>query len=136
MSTPVRDDVTAFFERFASAGEDSVEAGAMFHPNLLTLDPVSVGAVTREQVVASLPRRKEFFARAGVTGMSLDSLAESPIDDQHTLVRSTWRLERTEASAVPEGTVFGSTYLLRKVDGDWQIVVYLNHQDLGALASA
>lgn len=136
MSTPVRDDVTAFFERFASAGEDSVEAAELFHPTVLTLDPVSVSPVTREQVLASLPLRKQFFARLGITGMSLDDLAESPIDDQHTLVRSTWRLERTAASAIAAGTVFTSTYLLRKVDGDWQIVVYLNHQDLGALASA
>jgi hypothetical protein len=49
------------------------------------------------------------------------------------LARATWRLERTETSTVPEGTVFSSTYLLRKVDGEWQIVVHLNHQDLRAL---
>jgi hypothetical protein len=138
MSTPVRADVAAFFDRFASAGDaaDSVEAATMFHPTLLTLDPVSAAPVTREQVVASLPRRKEFFARIGITGMTLDTLAESPIDDQHTLVRSTWRRERTAESAVAEGTVFSSTYLLRKVGGDWQIVVYLNHQDLRSLIPA
>ncbi|MER7243530.1 hypothetical protein [Kribbella sp. NPDC000426] len=125
----VRDDVAEFFERFA-AGD-----GSGFHPNLLTLDPVSVTPVTREQVVASLPKRKEFFAGLGINGMVLDSLDESPIDEQHTLVRSTWRLERTESSRVPEGTIFTSTYLLRRVSGEWQIVVYLNHQDLRSLAS-
>ena len=124
----VRDDVAEFFDRFATASD-----GAGFHSTLLTLDPVSVTPVTREQVVASLPRRKEFFAGLGITGMTLDSLDESPVDEQHTLVRSTWRLERTESSSVPEGTIFTSTYLLRRVDGEWQIVVYLNHQDLRAL---
>ncbi|RZU16131.1 hypothetical protein EV645_3679 [Kribbella rubisoli] len=127
----VRDDVAEFFDRFATTSD-----GAGFHPTLLTLDPVSVTPVTREQVVASLPRRKEFFAGLGITGMTLDSLDESPVDDQHTLVRSTWRLERTPSSSVPEGTIFTSTYLLRKVDGEWQIVVYLNHQDLRTLISA
>ncbi|WUJ67696.1 hypothetical protein OG809_21565 [Kribbella soli] len=127
----VRDDVAEFFDRFATASD-----GAGFHSTLLTLDPVSVTPVTREQVVASLPRRKEFFAGLGITGMTLDSLDESPVDDQHTLVRSTWRLERTPSSSVPEGTIFTSTYLLRKVDGEWQIVVYLNHQDLRTLISA
>lgn len=138
MNTPIRDDVAEFFHRFASAGDaaDSVEAGKLFHPALLTLDPVSVTPVTREQVVAALPQRKEFFARLGITGMALDSLAESPIDDQHTLVRSTWRLLRTETSTVAEGTLLAATYLLRKVDGDWQIVVYLNHHDLKSLISA
>ena len=137
MNTPVRDDVADFFHRFASAGDaaDSVEAGKLFHPALLTLDPVSATQVTREQVVASLPGRKEFFARLGITGMTLESLAESPIDDQHTLVRSTWGLVRTEDSAIATGTIFTSTYLLRRVDGDWQIVVYLNHQDLQSLVS-
>jgi hypothetical protein len=127
----VRDDVAEFFDRFATAND-----GAGFYPTLLTLDPVSVTPVTREQVVASLPKRKEFFAGLGISGMTLDSLDESPVDEQHTLVRSTWRLERTESSTVPEGTTFASTYLLRKVDGGWQIVVYLNHQDLRALVSA
>ena len=137
MNTPVRDDVAEFFDQFTAAGDtaDSVEAGKRFHPILLTLDPMSASQVTREQVVASLPRRKQFFARLGVTGMTLDSLAESPIDDRHTLVRASWRLDRTATSALAEGTVFTSTYLLRKVDADWQIVVYLNHQDLRALAS-
>jgi hypothetical protein len=127
----VRDDVAEFFDRFATASD-----GARFHPTVLTLDPVSVTPVTREQVVASLPRRKEFFAGLGITGMTLDSLDESPVDEQHTLVRSTWRLERTPSSSIPEGTIFTSTYLLRKVDGEWQIVVYLNHQDLRTLVSA
>jgi hypothetical protein len=68
--------------------------------------------------------------------MSLQSLAESPIDDHHTLARASWLLNRTAASAIPAGTVFLSTFLLRKVDGGWQIVVYLNHQDLRSLASA
>jgi hypothetical protein len=68
--------------------------------------------------------------------MSLQSLAESPIDDHHTLVRAGWLLNRTAASAIPAGAVFLSTFLLRKVDGGWQIVVYLNHQDLRSLASA
>ena len=51
-------------------------------------------------------------------------------------VRASWLLDRTAASAIPAGTVFLSTFLLRKVDGGWQIVVYLNHQDLRSLASA
>jgi hypothetical protein len=130
-SMKVRDDVAEFFDRFATASD-----GAGFHSTVLTLDPVSVTPVTREQVVASLPGRKEFFAGLGITGMTLDSLDESPVDEQHTLVRSTWRLERAESSSIPEGTIFTSTYLLRKVDGEWQIVVYLNHQDLRALVSA
>jgi hypothetical protein len=130
-SMKVRDDVAEFFDRFATASD-----GAGFHSTVLTLDPVSVTPVTREQVVASLPGRKEFFAGLGITGMTVDSLDESPVDEQHTLVRSTWRLERAESSSIPEGTIFTSTYLLRKVDGEWQIVVYLNHQDLRALVSA
>src|SRR5262245_6726873 len=137
MSAPVRDDVAAFFDRFASAGDaaDSVEAGKLFHPALLTLDPASAAQVTREQVVASLPRRKEFFARLGISGMTLDSLTESPIDERHTLVRSTWRLVRTEESAIAEGTIFTSTYLFRRVDGDWRMVLNLILQDLHSLAS-
>ena len=138
MNSSVREDVAEFFDRFQSAGDagESVEAGELFHPTLLTLDPASAGVVTREQVLAGLPRRRQFFDGIGISGMSLQSLAESPIDDHHTLVRASWHLDRTAASAIPEGTVFLSTFLLRKVDGDWQIVVYLNHQDLRSLASA
>lgn len=138
MNSSVREDVAEFFDRFQSAGDagESVEVGELFQPTLLTLDPGSAGMVTREQVLASLPRRRQFFDGLGISGMSLESLAESPIDDQHTLVRTTWRLNRTAESAIAEGTVVASTFLLRKVDGSWQIVVYLNHQDLRSLASA
>jgi catechol 2,3-dioxygenase-like lactoylglutathione lyase family enzyme len=49
--------------------------------------------------------------------MRLDSLAESPIDDRHTLVRSAWRLETTPDSAVANGTLFTSTFArLRDVE--------------------
>jgi hypothetical protein len=136
MTTVVRPSVAEFFERFDRAGEasDSVDAAALFHSTMLTLDPASVGAVTREQIVASLPMRRRFFAELGISRMRLDSLAESPIDDRHTLVRSAWRLETTPDSAVANGTLFTATYLLRMVGDAWQIVVYLNHQDLRALA--
>lgn len=131
MNASVRQDVAEFFERFEGGGE----VGSLFHAELLNLDPVSVGVVTREQVLASLPLRKQFFARLGITGMRLASLTESPIDDSHTLARTTWRLERDADSSIADGTVFTSTFLLRRVDGAWQIVVYLNHQDLRALTT-
>lgn len=136
MTSTVRDSVAEFFDRFDRADDapDSVDAAALFHPTLLNLDPVSVGMVTREQVVASLPLRKQFFAELGISRMRLESLSESPIDDRHTLVRSTWRLETTPDSATANGTLFTSTYLLRKAGNTWQVVVYLNHQDLRALA--
>jgi ketosteroid isomerase-like protein len=57
-----------------------------------------------------------------------------PLDDLHTLVRTSWNLRmRNESPRAP--ACLRSTFILRKDDGAWRIVLYLNHQDMSKLFS-
>src|SRR6516164_9072480 len=129
--TSVRPDVRDFFQRYQSAGEDlDAEAVAsLFSGVFMSLDPNSATAASPQALLAVLPRRRQLFEAIGSDGLELADISEMPLDDLHTLVRTSWRLQlRNQAVRDPFRLL--STFLLRKDDGAWRIVVYLNHQDM------
>ena len=69
-----------------------------------------------------------------MNGLELDQLEETPLDDDHTLVRTSWILRLRDA---PQGPMsLTSTFVLRREQGAWRIVFYLNHQDMAKLFSS
>ena len=134
--TSVRRDVRDFFQRFQSAGEnlDSEELASMFSSVFMSLDPTSATAVSPQALLAALPRRRQLFESIGSDGLVLADISEMPVDDLHTLVRTSWRLRMRDPQ--PRDPIFLlSTFILRREDGAWRIVLYLNHQDLNKLFS-
>ena len=134
--TSVRPDVRDFFRRYQRAGEDldSPALANSFCGVFLSLDPNSATAVSPQALLAALPRRKQLFEAIGSDGLELADISEMPLDDLHTLVRTSWRLRMRDEA--PRDPVFLlSTFILRKEDGAWRIVLYLNHQDLAKLFS-
>jgi hypothetical protein len=138
MPAAVRPDVRSFFERFQQAS-DSLDTEVLeeaFHDFFLSLDPGAAHSVSRDALLAALPARGQLFASIGASGADLVTIAESPLDDRHTLVSTTWavRFEASDESrpgARPEPLTLLSTFLLRRdAGGQWRIVVYLNHQDI------
>lgn len=132
--TDARPDVRDFFRRFQSAGDDldSAALTGMFAGVFLSLDPNSVAAVSPQALLGALPRRRQLFEAAGSDGLELAGVSETPLDDLHTLVRTSWRL-RMRDQAPRDPVELLSTFILRWQDGAWHIVVYLNHQDLATL---
>jgi hypothetical protein len=132
--TRVRPDVRAFFQRFERAGQDlDIKALTnLFGDVSLSLDASSATAVSRQALLAALPRRKQLFETIGSDGMELVDISEMPLDDLHTLVRTCWNL-RMRNRAPRDPTCLRSTFILRKDDGAWRIVLYLNHQDMNKL---
>jgi hypothetical protein len=135
MPAAVRPDVRSFFERFQQASDslDTEVLEEVFHDFFLSLDPGSAHSVSRDALLAALPARGQLFASIGASGADLATIAESPLDDQHTLVSTTWavRFESGEGERRPEPLTLLSTFLLRRdAGGQWRIVVYLNHQDI------
>jgi hypothetical protein len=130
MST-VRPDVRAFFEHYERAGQDP-DDGALarcFCDVFISLDPSSATAVSPQALLASLPRRKALFEAIGSDGLELADITEMPLDDAHTLVRSSWRLRVGDESTRDRLTLL-STFVLRKESGAWRIALYLNHQNM------
>jgi ketosteroid isomerase-like protein len=132
--TGVRPDVRAFFRRYEHASEnlDSEALASMFCAVFLTLDRSSAAAISPEALLAALPRRKQLFEAIGSDGLELADISEMPLDDLHTLVRTSWNLRMRHEP--PGGPVcLRATFILRQDDGAWRIVLYLNHQDMNKL---
>jgi hypothetical protein len=132
--TRVRPDVRAFFRRYerAAADLDSEVLTSCFCALFMTLDASSGAAVSPQALLAALPRHKQLFEAIGSDGLELADISELPLDDLHTLVRTSWRLRmRDERPGDP--VCLRSTFILRKDDRAWRIVLYLNHQDMTKL---
>lgn len=126
MTTPALEaELREYFERFDTSGAD------VFHEQFLSLDPTKAGVVTRDQLRAVLPKRAQMFGSVGATGTRLRDLDARPLDDHHVLVETHWDVEFAEENAEP--LTLHATYLLRRADEGWSVVVYLNHQDIGSV---
>ena len=132
--TGLRPDVCAFFQRFdrASHDLDSAALTSSFCDVFLSIDASSLVALSPQALVAALPRRRQLFEAIGSDGLELADISEMPLDDLHTLVRTSWNLRMHEEPR--RGPIcLRSTFILRKDDGAWRIVLYLNHQDMNKL---
>jgi hypothetical protein len=132
--TSVRPDVRAFFQRYDRASDD-LDSEALtnsFYDVFLSLDASSAVALSPQALLAALPRRRQLFQAIGSDGLELADISEMPLDDLHTLVRTSWNLRMHEEP--PRGPIcLLSTFILRKDEEGWRIVLYLNHQDMNKL---
>jgi hypothetical protein len=134
MMTPVRPDVRAFFRRYERASEDldSEALTSCFCAVFLSLDASSAATLTPQELLAALPRRRQLFEAIGSDGLELADISELPLDDLHTLVRTSWKL-RMRSEPPRDPVRLRSTFILRKDHGAWRIALYLNHQDMTKL---
>ena len=132
--TRVRTDVRTFFQRYERAAEDlDPEAlTSMFCDVFMSLDAGSAAALSPQALLAALPRRKQLFEAIGSDGLELAEISELPLDDLHTLVRTSWNLRMRNGPA-RDPVCLRSTFILRKDDRAWRIALYLNHQDMNKL---
>ena len=132
--TRIRPDVRAFFRRYERAADDlnSEALTSMFCAVFMNLDASSAVALSPHALLAALPRRKQLFEAIGSDGLELADISELPLDDLHTLVRTSWNL-RMRNQPPGDPLCLRSTFILRKDDGAWRIVLYLNHQDMNKL---
>src|SRR6516225_4693449 len=113
--TSVRPDIRDFFRRYQRAGEDldSPALASMFSSVFMSLDPSSATSASPHALLAALPRRKQLFQAIGSDGLTLADITEMPLDDLHTLVRTSWHL-RMRHQAPRDPVSLRSTFLLRK----------------------
>jgi ketosteroid isomerase-like protein len=138
LDSTARPDVREFFERYerASRNLDADVLTRCFADQFLSLDSSSAHALTPPALMAALPRRKALFESIGSDGLELNELAETRLDDDHTLVRTSWMLRRRGGESPHPPIMLKSTFVLRREQGGWRIVLYLNHQDMGMLFGA
>ncbi|HUA29487.1 MAG TPA: nuclear transport factor 2 family protein [Streptosporangiaceae bacterium] len=135
-SASPRPEVRAFFERFEQAANalDTTVLAELFGDSFLSLDPAHAACVPKDAFLRALPVRERLFGSIGATGTTLTDIRETPLDDLHTLVETSWAVQfGPQAQAADAALTLRSAFLLRRQDGRWQVAVYLNHQDIGAV---
>ncbi|MDM7855283.1 nuclear transport factor 2 family protein [Cellulomonas alba] len=105
----------------------------VFHDQFLSLDPAAVALVSRDQLARALPARQAMFAAIGATGTTLRHLDVHELDDRHVLATTTWDVDLVDEAAEP--LTLESSYLMRRMDGGWRVLVYLNHRDIAAVVA-
>lgn len=115
-------DVRAFLE------QPMIEFADVF----MNADPNHCGPIEKARLAAVLPARRAMFESAGVSGLRLVDGSSEDLTDDYVLARTQWRGE-------PEGALdvdLRSTYVLHRTGDGFEVVFYLNHQDLPAMLSS
>jgi hypothetical protein len=132
--TEVRPEIAELFRRYDEAGTHAdASAAEYFAASFLALDPEHALTLDRATLAGILPGRRQAFEELGVRGLRLAELTEEPLDERHTLARTTWRVEWSQAGPPTE---VSASYVLRREDAGWQIVVYLNNHDVMAMLAS
>ena len=135
MSLTARPDVLEFFDRYRR-GADTSDPDVVrdcFAETFLNLDPRTCSPVPREALIQARAGRAQLFGNIGVEALELTELRETPLDDLHTLVATTWTARFAPGADDAEPLVLPSQFLLRRSGDSWQIVVYLTSTDLAAV---
>ena len=128
-------ELRSFLERLGGGDDGTSDAGSeLFHQQFFSLDPVAANLVTRDQLAAALPQRAAMFESIGALRMELTGLSEMRLDDHHVLAATEWAVVFATPDAEP--LTLHSSYLLRRTADDWEIMVYLNHQDIVGVIGA
>ena len=123
--------IVAAIESMSGTEATSVTA---FHDQFFSLDPTNAYLVSRDQLRASLPLRKQMFASIGATGTTLRDVTVTHLDDRHALAATSWDV--VFQSDDDEPLVLESSYLLRLIGDEWKVLAYINHHDIVASLAA
>jgi hypothetical protein len=124
--------VTEFFETYAraTASLDPAFLEAAYAESFMFAGPAGAQAVKREDFLKIVPKRKAFFAAAGLAATEVGELEESVLDEQHVLVKARWTFRFEKEGRGPIAEPGAATYVLRRQDSRLSIVFQLDHQDL------
>ena len=95
-------------------------------------DPMQCAPVERARLAAALPLRRAQFDAAGVGPLRLIGGEDEILDDHYVLARTVWRGDLRDGGYLD----LRSTFILRRTGDDFEVVFYLNHQDVPALLAA
>lgn len=123
--------VEDFFRRYEQSNHDfDVPLIATLYADTFMFgNPQGVQAVTKDNFVKVLPRRKDFMKAAGLVSSRVDSVEASALDSKYTLVRTVWNMS-FKANGVDVTRKTSATYVLSASGSSFEIVFQLDHQDL------
>jgi hypothetical protein len=128
------ESLRSFFETFTSlnARTDTEGLAALYAPAVMIAGPNGAHVVTTADLLRAIPRRRELFDAAGRQSTSLVGFEQTDLSDRYSFVRADWRWEFARA-ARPSAITLTSSFLVDRFGDAPHIVVYVMHQDPGAV---
>lgn len=127
--------VKEFFLQYerANSSADAPAIGALYANTFLFGGPKGVQAVSKEDFLKVIPRRKAMFSSMGLFQTHLESVEASPLDSKYLLAKVSWRM-KLQTSAGSRNLDTSASYVLLQGDGEaLSIVFQIDHQDLATV---
>ena len=118
------------FER-ENAAADIDRLARLYAPAILVAGPNGSQVVSRDDLLRAIPKRKQMFEAAGHRSTKLAALQETKLDDRYTLARTEWLWQFARSGEAPTELTLPSTFIVERLDGEFRIVVYMMHHDIG-----
>ena len=132
------DLVKSFFLRVeeAIAVNNPEGIGALYAEAFLFAGPSGVRAGKKEEFLAVLPRRGDYFKSMGLTESRLGTVTAQTLDSRYVQAKVQWNMTLTSASGSRYLEIH-ATYILIREDGEaLSIVCQIDHQDLASVVQA
>ncbi len=123
------------FERFQRHGS-SADASAladMYAETLMVAGPGGTQLVTSADLLRAVPKREALFDAAGHRSTTLAAFDEQPLTPRYSLVRTEWEWLFEHPSGEPVTVTLPSTYIVDRLGETPRIVVYIVHEEIGAV---
>jgi hypothetical protein len=124
--------IKAFFEGVEQAGNsmDLALIDSQFEDQFIFANPNGSQVVEKENFLAALPKRREFFKSLGHLSTRILSLDEIRLDDQYTMVKAKFLMQFLTPSGQLVKTEVDSIYILFLKGDSPKIVMQIEHEDL------
>jgi len=117
-------------EKDADPADTSI-VDSSYADSFLFCDPDNANAVKKEDFLRYLPSMAEMYKKTGFQKKRIKSLEAVKLDENYMLIRLVWKMEFGKDENVKTIDNIKATYILKKeTDGNFQIVVQLDHQKL------
>ena len=130
----VSQTIQAFFDEFqrCNADGDAEKLGRLYAPVFLAAGANGAQAVRSADLVLAIPKRRQMLEAVGCRPAVLVSFEETKLDDRYSMARVRWRWRVERSATAPLEITLDSTLILQRGDDGFQIVVYMNHEDIFA----
>jgi hypothetical protein len=120
-------DVDAFFAHYADRymASDVDAVSAMYEAPMLALrDGRAIHLADRTALREHLTELMAAYAKSGAARADIASLEVVPLGESSRFVTVNWHVKDAGGGVIKD---FHTTYHLLRVDGDWRILSYTNH---------
>jgi hypothetical protein len=127
--------VEAFLRQFElnNNKSDFPATASQFADTFMAAGPQGAQCVRVRDFVLALPKRKQLFESFGCHSMQLISVDAHSLGERYCMAYTRWRMHFAESDLSTKAVFVDSTFIVETTEQQFQIVLYLAHQDALAI---